>query len=303
LYAVSLAPIILFVIIFLTDRRKTFAFLRSLRITRIIHYSVIFSLGFLMSVIQTDRRGYFRTYDQFLYFFSGLVLINLLFCSSMMLNNIFDCDIDLVNSKLNAINTGQAGRGGHYLIFAVCSLFSLAISMLSSMTVFYVSSAILFIAYIYSCPPLRLKKIFPLNILLISFSTVIAMFLGYCYSSSGTFGSFNCRLGIVCFTVLALAFNVKDINDLEGDKKYGVTTIMTLAGSKNGRLIISFLAFSGYILLPVLMTMKIMILPAMAAGVVTVILINTKQPKINEGLIMAVFFIFAGVFAVAGAGL
>jgi hypothetical protein len=40
-------------------------------------------------------------------------------------------------------------------------------------------------------------------------------------------------------------------------------------------------------------------LPAVVAGAVTVVLINVKQPKINESLIMAVFFIFAGIFAVA----
>jgi chlorophyll synthase len=252
-----------------------------------------------MNVMQTNHNGYFKTYDQILYFFSGIVLINLLFCSSIMLNNIFDCKIDLINLKHNAINTGQTGKHGHYLIFILCSLFSLVISMLSSITVFCLSSAILLIAYIYSCPPLRLKKVFPVNVLVISFSTVIAMFLGYCYSSSGTFVNFNYHLGIVCFIVLALAFNVKDINDIEGDKKYGVTTIMTIAGKDNGRLIISFLAFTGYILLPVLMTIKIMILPAVVAGAVTVVLINVKQPKINESLIMAVFFIFAGIFAVA----
>lgn len=273
--------------------KNIFDFFYSSRPSRFIYYSVIWFCGFLLGNMKFNNLSVINLY---LNFFSGFILINTLFLSSIILNNIHDKNIDRYNNKPNPLL--QIINKKNYLkIFWICFFSSLLISISINITTFILTLIIHLTAYIYSCPPFRFKKLFLLNIILISLSSVLALFLGV--ASSNEFiilFDFPYKLGFAVFVVLSLAFNVKDINDYNGDKKYGVKTIMTVFDYEKGKKIIAILAFLGYVMLPVLLNSIILILYGFIFGTITMFTILKSGKKVNEPVLFLIFFIYLFVF-------
>jgi len=142
-----------------------------------------------------------------------------------------------------------------------------------------------------------MKKFFPLNIILIAFSSVLALILGFSASNElKIFFNFPLKLSIAMLIVLSLAFNVKDINDYKGDKKYKVKTLMTILGFEKGKKIIAGLAFGGYIFFPVLLNSGILLMYSFFFGALTFFAILKSKNKVNEPIIFAILFIYLFVF-------
>ncbi len=288
--SVSLGLLAAFIIITLAAYRKNLpALFSSARVSRHFYYSAIFSAGFFLYPEKMNMPWLPQ-------FISGLVLINLLFASSMVLNNIYDVKIDKENSKSNALLIKGFSKKRYYLFYVVPFILSVPFSLSLSLKVLYASLAIHFTAWAYSCPPMRLKKYFPVNIMLISFSTVLAFILGF-NSSPFPGREFPFRLALAFFGALSLAFNTKDINDYSGDKKYGVSTIMTIFGAKKGKNIIALLALAGYFFVPVILGAWNILPQAALCGTATCAHILIAKEKVNEPLIFFIFFLFAGFFA------
>ena len=289
-----IAGIVIFLFTFFIIKKHLSFFLQS-RPSRFFYYTVIFSSGFFLGIYKFKLLS---DINFFINLFSGILLINILFLSSIILNNIFDKNIDKLNSKpnplINIINIYD-----YIKIFWICFLSSLFISLSINYTTLIMTAIIHFISYIYSCPPLHIKKTFPLNIILIALSSVMALFLGVSSSNEyNLFFQFPYKLGLVILIVLSLAFNVKDINDFKGDKKYNVKTLMTILGYNYGRKIIGILAFSGYILLPLLLNFYAILLYSFIFGALTFFIIYKSKNKINENIIFLIFFIYLFIFII-----
>ena len=226
---------------------------------------------------------------------SGIFLMNLLFASSLAINNIYDRDIDALNSKDSMLSAKGFGIKKYWILFFVLLALSVFVSAAMLLAVFALTLVIHIVSWIYSSPPLHLKKVFIVNTALIAFSTLLAMLLGFA-AASGAILLFPPGLALTILIVLTLSFNTKDVNDYKGDKKYGVKTIVTVFGEKKGRMITAVLAFAGYLLVPVLLNAYTLLIPSAALGAVTYAVINTKAKKINEPLIFALFFAFAAGF-------
>ncbi|MCX8092838.1 MAG: UbiA family prenyltransferase [Candidatus Goldbacteria bacterium] len=272
---------------------KPFLLFNQSRPSRFIYYSIIWICGFFLGKENFDNLS-----RNFIYinFFSGLLLINILFLSSTILNNIYDKNIDKINNKPNPLKE-IINKKNYIKIFWICFISSLLISFSLNYTTLLITIIIHLVSYIYSSPPFRIKKIFPVNIILIAFSSVLALFLGF--ASSNEFKIlfyFPYRLGLTMLIVLSLAFNVKDINDYAGDKKYGIKTIMTIFGFEKGKKIIAILAFLGYIFLPLFLNLKILLLYSFVFGILTSYTILRSKNKVNEPIIFLLFFIYLFIF-------
>jgi 4-hydroxybenzoate polyprenyltransferase len=265
-------------------------FFRTMRLSRHIYYSVIFTGGYLLGV-KISGFGF-----GVVYFISGLLLINILFAASLVVNNIYDKQIDALNSKDNILNSRGFTLGRYYMFFYALLGLSLPLSFAVSLKVFFITALIHFFSWTYSCPPLRLKKVFLVNTLLIAISTLLAMLLGFA-ASADSIRLFPAGLALAVIAVLFLFFNTPDVNDYKGDKKHGVKTMVTVFGQAKGRLITAVSAFAGYLLVPILLNAYGLLIPSAIIGAVTYMLINMKTRKINETLIFALFFAYAAAFA------
>ncbi len=278
------------VYLYFRNPRVFVLFFRTMRASRHAYYTVIFAAGYLLGVKISGT--IFNT----VVFVSGILLMNVLFASSLAINNVYDKKIDALNDKDNILNSSGLGLHDYYILFFSLMGVSLVISTAVSFMVLLLAIVIHITSWIYSSPPLHLKKVFILNTLLIAFSTLLAMALGFA-ASSGSVVLFPPGLAFTVIIVLTLAFNTKDVNDYKGDKKHGVKTIVTVFGQKKGRMITAVLAFAGYLLVPVLLNAYGLLIPSAAFGGITYAVINTKKRRINETLIFGLFFAFAAVFA------
>jgi 4-hydroxybenzoate polyprenyltransferase len=263
-------------------------FFASLRLSRHVYYTAVYCAGYFLSANICGTA--FEIYP----FINGVVLINILFATSLMLNNYYDISIDAANNKCNPLNTGVARKPEYLKAFFFLFASSLAISLSLSPAVFLAALAVHAVAWIYSCPPLRIKRFFPFNTLLIAFSTVLALVLGF-FTPGGVFSKLPFTAIAVFTGLLFLSFNTKDVNDCDGDKKYSIQTIMTILGPENGRLVIAALAYAAYLLAALAAKSRMLLVYSILLGGATFYLIM-RRGKINEPLIFALMFIFAAVF-------
>jgi 4-hydroxybenzoate polyprenyltransferase len=171
----------------------------------------------------------------------------------------------------------------------------LLVSLFLSFQTAVVTLAVHAAAFAYSCPPLRIKKIFILNTMLIAASTILAILLGFS-AAGGALSLFPWKFAAALLAALTLAFSTKDVNDYSGDKKYGIATVMTLLGPKKGRLATAALALAGYFILPAAAGSARLFAVSAVLGSATFFAILLPKNKISEPLVFALFFVFAFFF-------
>ncbi|MDP3142577.1 MAG: UbiA family prenyltransferase, partial [Candidatus Omnitrophota bacterium] len=132
----------------------------------------------------------------------------------------------------------------------------LAFALFSAAAVGEVTFRIIFLYlafyFLYSTPPFRLKRFFPLSIIIIATEALLAVLLGYLFLGPQKF-SIDIPLGIctLVFFIFLLTASVKDLKDIEGDRITGVYTLPVLVGSSLARKIIGVCVFAGYLIITI----------------------------------------------------
>nr|AKM76579.1 AT3G11945-like protein [Pelargonium incrassatum] len=167
------------------------------------------------------------------------------------INQIYDIGIDKVNKPYLPIAAGDLSVQSAWLLvvfFAVAGLMIVGLNFGPFITSLY--SLGLFLGTIYSVPPLRMKR-FPVAAFLI-IATVRGFLLnfGVYYATRAALGlAFQWSSPVVFITTFVTVFALviaitKDLPDVEGDRKFQISTLATKLGVRN----ISYLG-SGLLLL------------------------------------------------------
>ncbi len=154
----------------------------------------------------------------------------------------------------------------------------------------------LIIYHFYSAPPLRLKRFFGISSLLIAGNALIAVWMGF-FMAVGTenLRAFPIKYIFGILIIFFLAEHVKNLKDIEGDKKNGIQTLPVLLGPKKGKLITGIFVFFATLLTPIVFYPHIITLAtAIFFGIILFFIINAK--KFKEKYVFIVYFIFAAVF-------
>ncbi len=268
--------------------KKAKDILFSLRPSRHIHYTVLFIIGYLA------YNGF--SFENKWRFIQGIAVINLLFASALLVNSIYDAEIDGINRKPNMVNIIKSHEKNWFTLYGFLLFILFGISLLNGITQFIVCLILSLMSYFYSAPPLRLKKIFILNLLIIAVAATGTVFLAYIWTEpEKAFPTFNFKAAVMMTILLAAAFSVKDVNDYEGDLKGGIITIMTLFGERKGRYITAILAAAAYFLTPFAIN-KFNLTPySFAAGILTFLAVIFGK-KVNETFVFIVLYVFLGIY-------
>lgn len=270
-------------------RLEEYAYLmKSGRLSRHGYYTVVCLAGFFSAA---GGPAGLAVYEHAVFCISIVFVINALFFSSLLVNNVYDSDIDKENGKHNT--SLMAGKRSHFIAAAVASVYALILAACLSPAAFLAAAVITAVSAAYSAPPLRLKRFFPLNTMTIAFCTVLAFLLGY-YAFPRQISGPPFTFLLFLFAGLSLAFNVKDINDAAGDKKYGIATLPSLLGRKAAAYSVAACAFAGYMVFSLWEFSWLKLALSGAAGAATAALIISGRGKVNEG---AVFAVLAAYFA------
>lgn len=156
------------------------------------------------------------------------------------INQIYDIGIDKINKPFLPIAAGDLSVQNAWILvlfFAVAGLVTVGLNFGPFITTLY--SIGLFLGTIYSVPPLRMKR-FPIIAFLI-IATVRGFLLnfGVYYATRSALGLPFVWSSAVAFittfvTLFALVIAItKDLSDVEGDRKFQISTLATKLGVRN----------------------------------------------------------------------
>ncbi len=176
------------------------------------------------------------------------------------LNQLIDVEIDKINKPNLPLASGDLSQKQGELIVIISGLLAVILSSIFGIWLFATVMISLIIGTAYSLPPVRLKR-FPFLASLCIFTVRgvivnVGFFLHFTKKLNGqvflNFPIYILTLFILIFTVAIAIF--KDVPDMEGDKKYNITTFTILLGKESifkiARWVITFcylgIIISGY---------------------------------------------------------
>jgi len=147
--------------------------------------------------------------------------------------------------------------------------------------------------YVYSAPPLRLKRIPLLSSLLIAGAILSTVLAGFFFESTNKkFEAFPGFVLIGILIVFTLGVNMRDIKDIEGDRAEGVRTLPLLFG-RYGRHVVGILFAVSFLVAPFVFHLAPIFWPSLVAAVLGYS-IAVRQP-FREGYVFALYFIYIAV--------
>jgi len=213
---------------------------------------------------------------------------------SVVINDIYDLEIDKISpANKNRILVQNIMGLEEYkdvgLIFFI--LANTAAFILGPM--FFSVSLVLssLCSYIYSAPPLRLRRWPFVGHLNIGLSSLCAVFLGFMvFAENQTFEQFPIKFGLLVILFFTLATHIKDIKDIKGDHENGVLTIFTVLGEKRGKLVAGILVFLSFLFFAVFLGNWILLAFSLLFGVTGFLLTYSKNSK--ENIVFGLYSIY-----------
>lgn len=213
---------------------------------RIGHYAAMFALGYVFDLPERP----FVWNDSALETFA-LMPVALVFAAlfSIVTNNWADRGIDrLSNPKRPTVQEGFEPRA--YLSLALPFLgVSLAAAAFISFDALFAVSVVIGNYYVYSVPPLRIKRLFMLSKIVIACNSVILLVLGY-RLRGGDIGEIPITAVAALLLGLSLASNFIDLKDEAGDAAEGIATLPVVLGQKTAKRLCAAFFVGAYLAVP-----------------------------------------------------
>ncbi|GAB6148514.1 geranylgeranylglycerol-phosphate geranylgeranyltransferase [Stetteria hydrogenophila] len=190
----------------------------------------------------------------------------LISASAMVVNDIFDVEIDRVNAPWRPLPSGRVSVGAAWACFAAFSAGGLALSALTGAATFAIALAGWLVGVAYSWRGKRLG--FPGNVM-VAFSVALPLLYGAALT-----GSWSWRVAVYWFMVFATVLGrevVKGIADVEGDRRAGVRTIAATLGERAAAAVAAALYLAAVAVSPAPVVLGLLRHPAAYAALVAVV--------------------------------
>ena len=255
---------------FFYNKDKLLAIIDSIIISRTAHYLAMVILGIAIFV-------HFNSIH-FFNFENALVSVFAVFFAfqfAVITNNYFDSELD---NELKSI---------FYPVSLIYFLFAVVFGLLVSGEVFAWLMFVMVLSFIYSAPPLRLKRLGFMNNVLIAVATWIVVTIGY--ASQGSVQ------GLIPFSAMIivayfLSAHFKDLKDLESDNKNGIRTLPVIFGKLKSKIAVSITCFFAYVAVPVLTGLYDLLIPSFIFGILSIFAIQKRNA--DEKLFFGLYFAF-----------
>jgi len=260
LYLYGVGILIFFALLW--NAQKLRALLSNARWERITLYLIMVCVG--MGIAVHTGAGA-RTFGS-LYDYTTLCILAFSFFFAWMFavgtNDIVDQHSDAISNTNRPLVTGTLTRSDIEHSNLICLGAALLGGYLVGHYAFFFIIAFTAIYYVYSIPPLQLKRFVGINSFLISLAMLSAVLAGfYTLSGRGDLGAFPREWIFLIIGIYTLLANVKDIKDIDGDRAVSVYTIPVLLGDVWGKRIIALLSSLALALVPILLQQPILFTP------------------------------------------
>jgi 4-hydroxybenzoate polyprenyltransferase len=213
-------------------------------------------------------------------------------------NDIADVGIDTVSNSDRPITGGKLSAEEMKQIACIWLLISLVGSFIVGYYPFFMNLVFLFAYYIYSMPPLRLKRVPMLSSFLISIACLSSILCGFFWLSvDKNFGNFPMLTALGIMIIFTFFMNVRDIKDVEGDRAEGIQTLPVIF-KKNGIKIVGLLLSISFLLMPVVFSFYTLYILAIPAAIIGYKIVVRKPYQEKYGFILLFSFVVATVLLV-----
>jgi 4-hydroxybenzoate polyprenyltransferase len=182
---------------------------------------------------------------------NGALLAMMLNAGSNALNQIFDLEVDSVNKPERPLPSGRLSRGGAGTYAAAMYVMALFLAWLVNYQCLAIVAAGAAFTMIYSVPPIRTKRYWPLA------NFTIAVPRGFLLVAAGWSTAADVRslepwyISLIFGGFLLGAASTKDFADVTGDSAGGCRTLPVIYGPRKAALIISPFLVLPFLLFPV----------------------------------------------------
>lgn len=220
------------------------SWVKDLRLPRMLYFILLLIFGIIYSLKLGGVIYGPKIYITVLAIFS----VAFAWIYSVMTNNITDLNIDKISNPKRPLANNINVNLHSYKIIAWCAFtISLVLAWAADFVVLYFIAIFIFNYFIYSMPPLRLKRLPILSKLPIAVNSFMVFLLGCIL---GGFQINQIPVQIVFFFLIGgtLALNFIDLKDVDGDSAAGIKTLPVLIGLKPAKLLLGLIFFTGYLL-------------------------------------------------------
>ena len=154
------------------------------------------------------------------------------------INQLEDVEIDRVNKPFLPVAAGDLRPAAGWRIVAVCAVVPLVLAVTQGAVELVAVAAGLAIGTAYSVPPVRLKRFPALASLSITFVRSVVVNVGVWIHFSHTFGGGSAiHPGVWALIAVTVPFSfaiaiLKDVPDIEGDRRYAIATFSVRLGAR-----------------------------------------------------------------------
>ncbi|MBI5150562.1 MAG: UbiA family prenyltransferase [Candidatus Omnitrophica bacterium] len=264
--------------------------LKDIRPLRLLHFLFMFALGITLSGF-SHGQPLILTSGVFFHAIFLVTAVIFAWLFAVTTNNIADYDIDVITNPgrptVTRVIPAQDYQYFPWLFFTLAVIYSGAINLISLFLVLVFMGNY----FLYSMPPLRLKRVTFFSKLLISFNSLVLVLLGHLFHS----GDFALPLGVIFFFLVCItaALNFIDIKDYEGDKKAGIQTLPVILGLERSKKVIGIFFVVSYIVAGLVFSHVPILLLAAGAGALQFFFLTRKPYR--EDHVLGVYLVSVAV--------
>ncbi len=276
-------------IFYLYNKKFCIEIFKDIRPFRLLHYELMFMLGFVIR--EVSFMGDKAQFSQELLFSWIFIIIAIMYAGlfSGITNNLADYEIDKISNpnRPTVANTIPIKEykmlSGVFLMLAI--IYSLAASYMSLFLILLLIGSY----FLYSVPPLRLKRITFFSKILISLNAITVMMLGYSLNSINYSIFLPSKIIFFSLIFLTASINFIDIKDYKGDKKAGIKTLPVILGLEKSKKVIGLFFLISYLAFYFLLKDNFLLPFLILFGIIEFLLINRK--KYNEKPVFLVYLL------------
>ncbi len=222
------------------------------------------------------------------------------FAAATLWNEVSDLEGDRLNAPTRPLVTGRLLKPAAERWARGAAMVALFLSLCISYQAMLIMTAVLLFSWLYSCPPIRLKRWPILSTFTLGFLSLCSVAFGFSlFGQEMTPIVFPPGIAGVLLIAVPLGFTAKDLKDVSGDRATGVVTLATLLGERGGRRAAALLVAAGYALVPVLLPLGSGMLAASllfaASGAVLTMRLRKPDTWLLVGFVLYGFLLAVGL--------
>jgi 4-hydroxybenzoate polyprenyltransferase len=281
------------IICYAISKQRFISVLKDSRPTRLLHFELMFVLGLVLS--NTDLSQLLVEQDSLLHLMLIPISILFVWLFSVIINNIEDFEIDKVSNKRRPLVAGvfssDAYKKTAYLLLSIALVLSWSVDFLIMFLILVFAGNY----YLYSAPPLRLKRVTFFSKIVVSLNSLLLVMLGYSFAQKNLL-DFPPAAALFFLVFVTAAANFIDIKDYAGDKKAGVKTLPVVLGLKKSKFVCGIAFLLAYLAAPMFFQRPDLLLLAAILGIIQFWVVNRK--KYDERPVFLIYLFSLGLLLV-----